>query len=88
MSRHKPHITEIVAAKLTGENSHEVSVILHIREVWGKGAEREDFVIEIDQLNPTSHSGVGSGHYLLDYRYGGKHIRKPVEVANGRFKVA
>ncbi len=81
MSRANPRIIETVAATLTGKNNYEVSAVLHIRELWGHGAVREDFVIESEQLTPITSANVEPGEYTLDYEYGGKHIRKPVKVA-------
>jgi hypothetical protein len=86
MSRENPNIIEIVPATLTGKNNYEVSVVLHIRELWGNNSKRDDFVIEIDQLTPITSVPVEPGDYTLDYEYDGKHIRKPVEVGNTRFR--
>lgn len=87
MSREKPHITQVVPATLTGESNFEVSVILQIRELWGNGVKREDFVVENEQLTPITSVPVKPGEYTLDYEYDGKHIRRPVKVAsNIQFK--
>ncbi len=43
---------------------------------------REGFVIESERLTPITSVPVEPGVYILDYEYGGKHVRKPVKVAS------
>jgi len=87
MSRENPHITEIVPATLTSKSDyHQVSVILHILELWGDGAERENYLIETEQLTSVTSEPVEPGEYTLAYEYHGKRIRKPVVVTGTGYK--
>ena len=77
----------MVPATLKGKTNYEVSVALHIRELWGNGAEPEDFVIEIEQLAATASVPVEPGDYTLEYTYDGKHIRKPTAVTRSGYNL-